>query len=303
MSDLPRVVSLVPSGTDIVAAMGLGAALVGVSHACDHAVADGLPVVTSSPLAGARRAAAEVDRRVRAAVAAGEALYATDTELLASLAPDVVLGQDVCDVCAPTGDDAAAALPAGADLVLLSGTSLAGLEGDLAAVGAALGAEERAEQQVAAVRSAHEHVRARVAGLDRPRVLTLEWGDPPFLGGHWVPELVEIAGGVPVLSDAGEPSRTSSWEEIAAADPDAIVFLPCGYGVAQAAEEARELAARPDVGALRAVRSGRFWAADAARLFSRLTPAVVTAAPVLASLLHPGRFPPVGPRRAMPISG
>lgn len=301
MPDLPRVVSLVPSGTDIVAAMGLGAALVGVSHCCDHAVAVGLPVVTSSPLARAPMAPGEVDRRVRAAVTAGESLYATDTELLASLAPDVVLGQDVCDVCAPTGDDAAAALPAGADLVLLSGASLAGLDRDLAAVGAALGAEGRAEQQMAAIRSAHEHVRARVAGLDRPRVLALEWGDPPFLGGHWVPELVEVAGGVHVLSDAGEPSRPSSWEEVAAADPDVIVFMPCGYGIEQAAEEARGLAARTDVGGLRAVRSGRFWATDASRLFSRLTPAVVTAAPILASLLHPGRFPPVGPRRAMPI--
>lgn len=302
MTDLPRVVSLVPSGTDIVAAMGLGAAMVGVSHTCDHPVARGLPVVTSSPLADTPMPAGEIDRRVRAAVADGEPLYTTDTELLASLAPDVVLGQDVCDVCAPTGSDAAAAVPVGADLVLLSGLSLSGLEDDLAAVGAALGAEDRAEQQVAAIRSAHEHVRTRVAGLDRPRVLALEWGDPPFLGGHWVPELVEIAGGVHVLSDAGEPSRASSWEEIAAADPDVVVFLPCGYGITQAAEEARHLAARADVGSLRAVRAGRFWAVDASRLFSRLTPAVVTAAPVLASLLHPGHFPPVGPRRAMPIS-
>lgn len=299
---LPRVVSLAPSGTDIVAAMGLGRALVGVSHACDHPVARGLPVVTSSPLAEAELSAGEIDARVRSAVAGGEALYRTDADLLASLAPDVVLGQELCDVCAPTGSDAAEALPAGADLVLLSGGSLAGLEDDLAAVGAALGVDDRAEQQIAAVRSAHEHVSERVAGLDRPSVLTLEWGDPPFLGGHWVPELVEVAGGRNVLSQAGQPSRRSSWEEIAAADPDTVVFMPCGYGIEQAAAEARELGARADVAGLRAVRSGRFWATDAARLFSRLTPAVVTAAPVLASLLHPGGFPPVGPRRARQIT-
>lgn len=298
----PRVVSLVPSGTDIVAAMGLGGALVGVSHTCDHPVARGLPVVTSSSLADADLSAGEIDARVRAAVAGGEALYHTDADLLASLAPDVVLGQDVCDVCAPTGADVAAVVPADADLVLLSGASLAGLEADLAAVGAALGVEARAEQQIAAVRSAHDHVRERVAGQDRPSVLTLEWGDPPFLGGHWVPELVEIAGGRHVVSQAGQPSRRSSWEEIAATDPEVIVFLPCGYGVEQAAAEAQELSTRADVAELRAVRSGRFWATDAARLFSRLTPAVVTAAPVLASLLHPGRFPPVGPRRARQIT-
>lgn len=301
MSTLPRVASLIPSGTDILATMGLGAALVGVSHACDHPAAQGLPVLTSSPLADAGLAAAEVDRRVSAAAAAGEPLYRTDTKLLASLEPDVVLSQDVCDVCAVPAGDAAAVLPDGAHLVLLQGTTLAGLEADLAAVGAAVEAGDRAEQQVQAIRSAHAYVRRRVGTLERPRVVALEWGDPPWLGGHWVPELVDVAGGTALLSGAGQPSRRSSWEEIGAADPDAIVFLPCGYGIEQAAAEGSALATRPEVAELRALRTGRFWAVDSARLFSRLTPAVVTAAPVLASLLHPGHFPPVGPRRAVPI--
>lgn len=302
MAKLPRVASLIPSGTDIVAAMGLGATLVGVSHACDHPAARGLPILTSSSVAGAGLSSAAIDRRVSEAAAAGEPLYRTDAALLVSLSPDVVLSQDICDVCAVPGSDAASALPAGAQLVMLRGTTLEGLEDDLAAVGAAIGVGDRAEQQVRAIRSAHAFVRRRVRGFERPRVATLEWGDPPWLGGHWVPELIDVAGGTPVLAEAGAPSRRSSWEEIAAADPDAVVFLPCGYGIAEAAQQGRELAARPEVAALRAVRSGRFWAVDAARLFSRLTPAVVTAAPVLASLLHPDRFPPVGPRRAVPLN-
>lgn len=301
MAEQPRVASLVPSGTDIVAAMGLGSALVGVSHCCDHAVAEGLPVLTSSPLAAEDLSAAEIDRRVAAGVSAGEPLYHTDTALLVSLEPDVVIAQDVCDVCAVPASAAAGAVPADAHVVVLRGASLAALEDDVAAVGAALDADDRASGQVEAIRTAHAYVRKRVRGLDRPRVLTLEWGDPPFLGGHWIPELVEVAGGESVLAAPGRPSRRSDWEEIAEADPDAIVFLPCGYRVDRAVKEARDLVTRPEVASLRAVREGRFWAVEAARLFSRLTPAVVTAAPVLASLLHPYRFPPVGPRRAVPI--
>lgn len=297
----PRVASLVPSGTDIVAALGLGSLLVGVSHACDHPLARGLPVLTSSSVDGHASAAA-IDDQVRAGVAAGEPLYRTDAGLLASLAPDVVIAQDICDVCAVPGGQAAAAVPPEARLVMLRGASLAGLEDDVRAVGGALNASARADRQVEALRSAHARLRERVGGLDRPRTLALEWGDPPFLGGHWVPELVQLAGGTHVLTGPGEPSRRSTWQDVAVADPDVIVFMPCGYQVEQATAEARELVARPDVGELRAVRDGRLWATDATRLFSRLTPAVVTAALVLASLLHPGHFPPVGPRRAVAIS-
>lgn len=297
----PRIASLVPSGTDIVAAMGLGSQLVGVSHECDHPVAEGLPVLTSSILSDdeSPRSAGEIDRCVTDTVEAGQSLYRTDTDLLAKLTPDVVIAQDVCDVCAVDAQQAAAAVPDDATLVKLTATSLAGLERDLAAVGEALAAPERGEHQVRAIRSAHQQLAQRVAGLDRPRVLALEWSDPPFAGGHWVPELIQVAGGEPVLTGPGEPSRRTDWEEIAAADPEVILFVPCGYGVEAATAEARDLVARPEVKKLRAVRDGRLWAADARRLFSRCTPAVVTAAPLLASMCHPGQLPPVPPRRAV----
>lgn len=306
MAEGPRIASLVPSGTDVVAAMGLGSQLVGVSHECDHPVAEGLPVLTSSILSddefSAPRSAGEIDRCVTNAVEAGQSLYRTDEGLLATLAPDVVIAQDVCDVCAVDAQQATAAVPAGATLVKLTATSLAGLEHDLAAVGEAVGAPERGEHQVRSIRSGHQQLAQRVAGLQRPRVLALEWSDPPFAGGHWVPELIDVAGGEPVLNGPGEPSRRTSWEEIAAADPHLIVFVPCGYGVEAAAAEARDLVTQPRVAELRAVRDGRLWAADARRLFSRCTPAVVTAAPLLASMFHPGQLPPVPPRRAVRVS-
>lgn len=299
-----RVASLIPSGTDTVAALGLGHLLVGVSHECDHPVAVGLPVLTRSALPTGDPPPlppAEIDRRVTASVEAGEPLYHTDRAKLADLAPDVVLSQDVCDVCAVPGAAAAADVPAGAELVMLRATSLAGLEDDVARVGKALDAGDRAERLIASIRSAHVTLATRVVDLPRPRVLALEWGDPPFLGGHWIPELVGVAGGEHVLSAPGDASRRSDWDEIAAADPDVIISMPCGYGIEAAAAEGRTLVQRPEVARLRAVRDGRFWATNATTLFSRCTPAVVTAAPILAAIFHPGRFPAVPPTRAVPV--
>jgi iron complex transport system substrate-binding protein len=299
----PRVASLVPSGTDIVAAIGLGRHLVGVSHECDHAVARDLPVLTSTTLPEGPASARDIDRQVADAVADGRPLYRVDTDALHELEPDVVLAQDVCDVCAVAGPLAAAAVPPGAQLVTLGATSLAALADDLRRVGAVLDASARAEQQVRAITDAHARVAARVAGERRPRVLTLEWGDPPYVGGHWIPELVALAGGRHVLADTGAPSRPASWEEIAEADPDVVVFMPCGYRIRAAVEESRGLLERPEVAGLSAVRAGRWWATDAATLFSRCTPVVVTAVPILAAILHGDLFPKVPRRRAVQVSG
>lgn len=290
-----RVASLIPSGTDLVAALGLGDRLVGVSHECDHAIAAGQPVLTRSvipapTLDGPSLPPAEIDRLVVDAVLDGQSLYRTDRALLAALAPDVVLSQDVCDVCAVHATTAACDLPQGAKLVMLTATSLDGLYADLTRVGDALGAGERAEAVIAETRARLDAVARRVAGRTRPRVLTLEWGDPPFLGGHWVPELVTIAGGENVLSAAGAPSRRSTWAEIAAGDPDVVVFLPCGYTLHQATREAEGLLARPEVAGLRAVRERGLWAVAATELFSRCTPAAVAdGAEVLAATLHDER--------------
>ncbi len=253
-----RIASLVPSGTDLVAHLGLGEHLVGVSHECDHPSAAGLPVLTRSRVPSAPdQAPAEVDAAVSAAMAEGAPLYLTDRERLAELSPDLVLTQDICDVCAVRGRDAQEALPTGATLLTLSATSVETLAADLRAVGDAAGVDGAA----AATRwlSAVDSVEP---ASEPKRVLTLEWSDPPFLGGHWVPELVERAGGVNVLAEAGAASRRASVEEIATAAADVTLFLPCGYDLPAATEEAAGLPAELTP----------LWACDANRLFSRCTP-------------------------------
>jgi iron complex transport system substrate-binding protein len=284
-----RIASLIPSGTDLVAALGLGSCLVGVSHECDHTEAAGLPILTSSvippPTAdGPSLSPLEIDTIVTTSVAAGESLYRTNRELLRSLAPDVIVSQDVCDVCAVNAEDAFAAMcdvAPGAKLVMLTATSVDGMYADLSRLGEALGVTDRAVKVVAAVRSRLE----AATTATKPRsMLTLEWGEPPFLGGHWVPELVERAGLRHVLTDAGAPSRRSTWDEIVAADPDVIVFCPCGYDLHQATTEAKALAQRPDVASLRAIRDGNFFAVDTNRLFSRCTTNIAEAVEVLAQL-------------------
>lgn len=291
----PTVATMVPSATDLVVALGAADRIVGISHECDHPAVAGRPVLTRSALASAPEpgmAATDpvaLDAEVSAARAADAPLYMTDREALHRLAPAVVVAQDVCDVCAVTGDQVACEVPPGTEVVRLGAVDLAGLDADLRTVGAALGGEAlpRAEDAVAAIARDLEEVRGLVDGRARPRVLLLEWGDPPFIAGHWLPELLDAAGGVDVLARPGDASRRITWAEAASADPDVIVFLPCGYNLAGAVAEGEVLLARPEVAGLRAVATGQVWATDATRLFSRCTPVVRTAARVLAAILHP----------------
>ena len=278
----------------MLAEVGLAESVVGVSHQCDHPVARAKPVVTSSaiPMAGeggrGTSSPADVDRAVSRAVQAGQPLYRTDRELLARLAPDVVLAQNVCDVCAVGRDQVRGVLPAGAELVTLEATTLSGLEEDLVRLGKATGAEDQAAAALTRMRAALRAVGQAVVSRPRRQVLVLEWGDPPFLGGHWVPELVEVAGGTHLMSSRGKASRRTSWEEVVAARPQVVVFSPCGYTLAAAEEEGRGLRARLSP-------TTELWACHATALFSRCTPgAVVDAVRLLAGILHPavGPSPP-----------
>ncbi|MFP4148015.1 MAG: ABC transporter substrate-binding protein [Nitriliruptoraceae bacterium] len=303
----PRVATLVPSATDLVAALGYGAHLVGVSHECDHPAAASRPVVTRStiPAAGTADGAdpALVDDAVSAALAAGGSLYVADRPLLAELAPDLVVGQEVCDVCAVSGPVARAALPEGAELLTLTATSTSTLLEDVRRLAAALDDVAAGEAAVTAITAGLEAVRAAVADRPRPRVLTLEWLDPAFLGGHWVPELVEIAGGRHELSGAGEPSRRATWDEVAEADPDVLVLLPCGYDLTTTAAHAHPMLARPELRDLRCVAAGQVWVTDANRLFSRCTTNVVDAAWTLAGILHPESGATVATSDAVRVTG
>ncbi|MEM9608695.1 MAG: ABC transporter substrate-binding protein [Actinomycetota bacterium] len=286
-----RIASLVPAATDLVATLGLADSLVGVSHECDHPAVSGLPVLTRSlvPAAGAVGATdpGEVDRAVSSALAAGDALYVTDRELLAELRPDLVVTQGVCDVCAVTSSSVVGLLPPGAHIVELTATTVSGLGDDVRRVAAAARVDASAHDVIAEVSATLDAVRAAVAGRPRPRVLTLEWGDPPFIGGHWVPELVGFAGGDDVLGTVDAPSRRASWDEIVTSSPDAIAFIPCGYGLDHASAHLSELVDGP-LGQLGAVAAGECWAFDANALFSRCTPdAVAGAVRALAQALHP----------------
>ncbi len=279
-----RIASLVPAATDLVAALGLAGNLVGVSHECDHPAAAGLPVLTTSsiPAAGASVEVdpAAVDAAVSATIAAGESLYRVDRERLAALTPDVVVSQDICDVCAVSGSEVVDGVPPGADLITLHATSLDGLADDVGRLAERLGVGERAEECLADLTAR----RSRVHSGPRPSVVALEWGDPPFLGGHWVPELIDAAGGVHLLGRPGEPSRRSTWAEITEADPDVVIFLPCGYQLDVAVAEAERLIAGPAAD-LRALREGRFWVAHANRLFSRCTLVASAAIDVVSNIL------------------
>ncbi|HKW79350.1 MAG TPA: cobalamin-binding protein [Candidatus Limnocylindria bacterium] len=280
-----RIVSLVPAGTEIVAALGLSAHLVAVTHDCDFPPeVQELPRVTRSTIA-AGAASRAIDTAVRAAAARGESTFHLDGEALLAARPDVIVGQTLCAVCAVT----LAALPATlrARVVPLEADSLDGMFDDLARVAAALDVDERGTRLGESLHARLEAIRRAVQGRGRPRVACLEWLDPPFNGGHWVPQQVAIAGGDDILGSPGARSREIGMRDLARADPDVLVLMPCGFGVDRTCVEAQALLARAEWTLLRAVRAGRVYAVDGAAHFSRPGPRLVDGVEVLASLLHP----------------
>ena len=284
-----RIVSLLPAATETACALGLAEHLVGVSHECDGPPpVPGLPRLTRPALPGGLPAA-EIDRRVREAARAGRPLYALDTTLLRRLRPDLVLTQSLCGVCAVDAEAVRAALAGtGARVLELAPRRLADVLEAVRAVGEAAGVAARADAFVAELRRRIEAVRRHAArAARRPRVVFLEWLDPPYAAGHWNPELVTLAGGREVLGEAGLPSRRVTWDEIAAAAPDVVLIACCGMAPAEAAPELERLARDPRWRALPAVRAGRVHLLDGARLFTRPGPGLVQGLERLAGLLHP----------------
>jgi iron complex transport system substrate-binding protein len=295
-----RAVSLVPAATEIAAALGLLDRIAAASHECDWPPeARALPRATACTVADPALPSAEVDRRVRESLAAGGTLYSLDEALLRRLAPEVILTQAVCAVCAPgygSVEEFARTLPGPPAVLGLDPDSLQEVFLDVRRVAAALGAPERADRLLRVLATRVDAVRRAVAGRPRPRCLVLEWADPPYATGHWGPDLVDAAGGEEVLGRAGEDSRRISGEEIAAAAPEVVVLALCGYPVERALEDVPILRARPEWGALPAVRSGRVFAVDGSAFFSRPGPRLVDSIEILAGILHPDRF-------AIPVPG
>ncbi len=303
-----RIVSLLPSATEIVYALGLGDDLVGVSHDCDHpadvARKPRLSVAVVDPAWPQDR----IDAVIRGKLKSGESVYGIDGDRLRELAPDLVLTQALCAVCAPsTGlvEEAAKSLAGRVRVESLEPERLEGVLENVARVGELTDRESLAADVIEGLRLRADHVRRLVAGAPRPRVACIEWYDPVMNAGHWVPDQVEVAGGEEVLARPGERSRAVDWTAVVAARPDVLVLMPCGFGVDRAAADLPRLSGRPGWGGIPAVRAGRVYAVDGSAYFNRPGPRLFTGIEILAEILHPevfaGTAPPEAWRRVLSV--
>lgn len=281
--------SLVPHATELLFALGLGEQVVGVTHECDHPKeAAGLPHVTRDVLPPGL-SAAEIDREVRERTERGEAIYALDERAVRALEPDLIVTQELCPVCAVSYDEVAGLakkLPSCPKVVALDPKTFGETLGDARTIAQLTGANAAAKQLVLDTRARVDAVRRRL--VDRAPVLmaALEWFDPVFIAGHWTPQLIEYAGGIDVIGLPGEHSPRVQWEDVAAASPEVIVAMPCGYDAQTAAMEASL-----HVDALRATGARRVVAVNGGAYFSRPGPRLVEGLELLAHILHPDLFP------------
>jgi iron complex transport system substrate-binding protein len=284
-----RIASLVPSATELLWSLELGDSVVGVTHECDYPPeAADRPRLTRSVLEDGL-SAAEIDRAVRERTERGKAIYELDQELLAQLAPDLIVTQAVCEVCAVSFDDVRAVaerLDSTPHVLSLDPSTLGEVLADAGRLAGAAGAEAAGERLRTEAADRIDRVRELVDGATRPRVAALEWLDPPYVAGHWVPQMIELAGGEDALGLPGERSRVAGWDEVEAARPEVVVAMPCGYGTERALAEARAFGDR-----LAALGAGAVFAVDASSYFSRPGPRLVDGIELLARALHPERVP------------
>jgi iron complex transport system substrate-binding protein len=284
-----RIVSLVPSATELLFALGVGDEVVAVTHECDYPPeALELPKITRD-LIGPGLPPDEIDRAVRELTAQGRAIYELDEHMLQSLAPDLIVTQALCAVCAVSYDDVRAIadrMDPGPEVLSLDPTTIGEMLGDVRTLARATGAEDAGADLVAAAAARIDGVRLAVRDAPPVSVAALEWLDPIFVAGHWTPQLIEYAGGVDLFGLPGEPSETRTWEEVVAARPDVVVCMPCGYDAERALDEAETFADElEEVGATRVV------AVDASAFFSRPGPRLVDGLELMAHILHPDRVP------------
>lgn len=285
-----RVVSLLPSTTEIVAALGRSDLLVGRSHECDHpAEVMDLPII-SRPRHDPVGSSAQIHRGVQELLTEVLSIYQVDADALREAAPDLILTQDLCRVCAVAQDEVLAAarehLGHEVEVLTSSPLTLAEVLGDILRVAEALGAREEGEALVARLRGEFAAVHHAVSGRTRPTLTLLEWVDPLMAGGTWGPELIELAGATPLLGAAGGHSPLLAAEELVHADPDVLVVSPCGYGLDRAAEDLPLLRALPGWEQLTAVRSGRVAVVDGSAYVNRPGPRLVETAAILAAVVH-----------------
>jgi len=284
-----RIVSLVPHATELLFALGLGDDVVAVTHECDFPLEVlELPRVTRDVLP-AGLGAAEIDAAVRERTQQGKAIYELDEDRLEELEPDLIVTQELCAVCAVSYDDVvevAGRLATAPRVVSLDPKTLGEAMGDIRTIAQATGVRDAALELVTRQRARIDAVRRAVQDADPVRVAAIEWLDPVFVAGHWTPQIIELAGGADVLGFAGEHSEQSTWEAVAAARPEVVVVMPCGYDAERSREEALRYAAE-----LRGIAAQRIVAVDAAAYFSRPGPRLVDGLELMAHVLHPDLVP------------
>jgi iron complex transport system substrate-binding protein len=299
-----RIVSLLPSATEIVCAIGLGDELVGVTHECDFPPeVVGVPVMTRSVHDLTTAASRDIHRLVTASVHGGSSLYALDEAALAAAEPDLILTQELCRVCAVSYrevNEVARAIDADITVVSLEPTSIEGILHTITTVGAMTEAEDAAIDLVESLRerlgAVGEKVQARRDGGGRSqRVVALEWLDPPFASGHWVPEQIRQAGGWELLGADGEASRQTTWDAVSEVDPEMLLLMPCGFHLQDTVEEWAHTRRPPGFADLTAVRRGQVFALDGSGYFSRPGPRVIDGIELLAEIFDPDAFVDVAP--------
>jgi iron complex transport system substrate-binding protein len=296
MSTAQQIVSFLPSATEMACALGLSDQLVGITHECDYPPeVAGKPVVVRNALPIETMSQPQVDSAVAQRMRDGLSLYEVDENLLKELAPDLILTQDLCQVCAPSGNEVSQAvnlLPKKPQILWLTPTSLAEIFANVRELGEATGRAKEAEELIAAGRARLERTAAMTRNLShRPRVFCMEWLDPVYCSGHWVPEMVKLAGGVDELARAGEDSVRIPWDDVVRWAPEVLIVTPCGFNLEKVIEQTQQLQSYPGWSDLPAVRDGRVYAVDANSYFARPGPRVVDGTELLAHLIHPDLFP------------
>jgi iron complex transport system substrate-binding protein len=303
MTTPQKIVSFLPSATEMVCALGLGDQLAGVTHECDYPPeVVGKPIVVRNVLPVENMSQAEIDVAVAQRMRDGLSLYQVDEALLQELAPDLILTQNLCQVCAPSGNEVSEVLrllTKKPEVLWLTPQSLQEIAANLSELGQATGRIEEAEKLIATFRNRLEKIETTTRKLkDRPRVFCIEWLDPIYCSGHWMPEMVEIAGGVDALARKGTDSVRLPWSDVVEWAPEVLIITPCGFNLEQVTEQTPQLMNYPGWSDLPAVRDGRVFAVDANSYFARPGPRVVEGTELLAHLFHPDLFTWEGPASA-----
>lgn len=291
----PRIISLIASATEIVWSLGFGADQVGRSHECDYPAEIGQLPVCTSPKFNVYGTSYEIDQRVKAVLQEALSVYRVDAAILDSLRPTHIITQSQCEVCAVSLKDVEEAVchlvSSNPVIVSLEPNSLADVWNDIIKVGAALDEKERAEKLIKNLKHRMDDISQRVSSIEyRPTVACIEWIDPLMAAGNWMPELVEMAGGINLFGEAGKHSPWMTWEEIIEKDPDIIITTPCGFDIARTLEDMPVLTDKKEWPQLKAVREGRVFVADGNQYFNRPGPRLVESLEILAEIFHPDLF-------------